>query len=128
LILDSSALVAMMLREAGAEELEQKIREADLLAVGAPTLFETGMVMTVKGGEMGRATVSSFLDDLDIVVTPFDERHWRAAFGAFTRFGKGRHPAGLNFGDCLTYATARIADRPLLFIGDDFAQTDIQAA
>jgi ribonuclease VapC len=128
LILDSSALVAVMWRETGAEELERKIGEADLLAVGAPTLFETGMVMTVKGGEVGRAAVSSFLDELDIIVMSFDERHWRAAFSAFTRFGKGKHPAGLNFGDCLTYATARVAERPLLFIGNDFAQTDIQAA
>lgn len=128
MILDSSAMVSVMLGEAGAEEIGRKVRTADLLAIGAPTLFETGMVMTVRRGEAGRDAVSSFLDALDIVVTPFDERHWRAAFAAFTRFGKGRHPAGLNFGDCLTYATARVAERPLLYVGNDFAQTDIQAA
>lgn len=128
MILDSSALISVMLGEAGAEEIERKIREAELLAIGAPTLLETGMVMTAKRGEPGRAVVSSFLDGVDVVVTPFDERHWRAAFAAFIRFGKGRHPAGLNFGDCMTYATARLAELPLLYVGDDFAQTDIQAA
>lgn len=117
-----------MLGEAGAEEIERKIRDADLLAIGAPTLFETGVVMTAKRGESGRAVVSSFLDDVDIVVAPFDERHWRAAFTAFLRFGKGRHPACLNYGDCMTYATARLAELPLLYVGNDFSQTDIQAA
>ena len=86
------------------------------------------MVMTAKRGELGRDVVSSFLENVDIVVTPFDERHWRAAFAAFIRFGKGRHPASLNFGDCMTYASARLAELPLLYVGDDFAQTDIQAA
>jgi ribonuclease VapC len=65
---------------------------------------------------------------LGVVVIPFDEQHADAAGDASVRFGKGRHPAKLNYGDCMTYATARLADGPLLFIGNDFAQTDIQAA
>jgi ribonuclease VapC len=61
-------------------------------------------------------------------VVPFDEGHWREALAAFIRFGKGRHPAGLNFGDCLSYATATIAAQPLLAVGEDFAKTDLVVA
>ena len=61
-----------------------------------------------------------------IVDVPFGELHWRAAVEAYSRFGKGRHKAGLNFGDCITYATARLADQPLLFVGEDFSQTDLR--
>lgn len=59
---------------------------------------------------------------------PFGEAHWREAVEAYRRFGKGRHPAGLNFGDCLTYATAKLAGEPLLFVGEDFPATDLEAA
>jgi ribonuclease VapC len=65
---------------------------------------------------------------MNIVVVPFDMAHWEAAAQAFIRYGKGRHPAALNYGDCMTYATAQLAERPLLYIGNDFAQTDIEAA
>jgi ribonuclease VapC len=58
-------------------------------------------------------------------VLPLDERHWVVAVDAFERFGKGRHPAAPNFGDCLTYAVAHVARRPLLYVGDDFARTDL---
>lgn len=117
-----------MLGEVGHEEIERKIQEADLLAIGAPTLFETGLVMMKRRGEPGRAAVSLFREDLGVAVTPFDERHWEAAVEAFSRFGKGHHPACLNFGDCMTYATARVAEEPLLYVGNDFAQTDLEAA
>jgi ribonuclease VapC len=65
---------------------------------------------------------------MEVLVIPFGEPHWSAAATAFIRFGKGRHPAALNYGDCMTYATARVAERPLLYVGNDFAQTDIEAA
>jgi ribonuclease VapC len=61
-------------------------------------------------------------------VVPFDDSHWALALDAYVRFGKGRHPSGLNFGDCLTYATAKLAGQPLLCIGDDFARTDLPRA
>lgn len=128
MILDSSAVVAVLLEEPGHEELERKMREQDVLAIGAPTLFETGIVMVNASGEGGRAAISRFRGDLNVVVVPFGQPHCEAAADAFARFGKGRHPAALNYGDCMTYATARLAGRPLLFIGDDFAQTDIEAA
>jgi ribonuclease VapC len=128
LILDSSAVVAVLLRQDGHGQLSETIDRADVLAIGAPTLLETGMVMIGAFDLHGRALVARFLEEKEIVVIPFDERHWSLAAEAFIRFGKGRHPAALNYGDCMTYATARRAGAPLLYVGDDFAKTDISAA
>lgn len=72
--------------------------------------------------------LSRFLEENEVVVTPFDDRHWGVAAEAFIRYGEGRHSAALNFGDCMTYATARLAEEPLLYVGEDFAQTDLVAA
>jgi ribonuclease VapC len=127
-ILDSSPVVSVLLRESGYKSLERKMREADVLAIGAPTLLETEMVIISARGEPGRNALSRFRASLDVVVVPFGAHHGDVAVEAFSRFGKGRHPAGLNYGDCMAYATARVAIEPLLFIGNDFAQTDIQAA
>jgi ribonuclease VapC len=127
-ILASSAVVAVVQEELGHEVLEQKMREADSLAIGAPTLVETGIVLVHQSGDSGHTAVTRFRAGLDVVVIPFGQPHWEAAADAFMRFGKGRHPAALNYGDCMTYATARIARRPLLFIGDDFARTDVETA
>ena len=69
-----------------------------------------------------------FLDELQVVEVPFGERHWRTAVDAYDRFGRGRHPAGLNFGDCLAYASAIVADVELLYVGEDFRHTDVRAA
>ena len=128
MIVDSSAVVALIYEEPGHEELERKLRESDLLAIGAPTLVETEMVLTREFGEGAHDVVSHFLKRLRVAVIPFGEHHWEVAVEAFSRFGKGRHAACLNYGDCMTYAIARIAGEPLLFVGDDFTQTDIQAA
>ncbi|MBS1846203.1 MAG: type II toxin-antitoxin system VapC family toxin [Actinobacteria bacterium] len=129
MILDGSALVAVLIQEPGYEALELKMREADLLATGAPTLVEADLVLARRTrDDMGRIALSRFRRDLGVVVIPFGERHREAAADAFSRFGRGRHPASLNYGDCMSYATARVADEALLFVGDDFAQTDIEAA
>jgi ribonuclease VapC len=128
LILDSSAVISVLREEEGHKRLHGPLERADTLAIGAPTLFETGMVAIGRLGGSGRALVGQFLEDWAVEVTPFDARHWRVAADAFVRYGKGRHPAALNYGDCMTYATAQIADAPLLFVGEDFSQTDIAAA
>ena len=88
----------------------------------------TGLVLTAKLGRSARGVLSGFLQEAGVTVIPFGEQHWRASVEAYTRFGKGRHAAGLNFGDCLAYATARMAGQPLLCIGDDFARTDLVLA
>jgi len=128
LILDSSAVVAVVFREPGHEELDQKMRDAEILGIGAPTLVETGMVLIGKYGDAAKTTIARFRESLDIVVVPFDVAHFEAAAEAFGRFGKGHHPAGLNYGDCMTYAVARVAHEPLLYVGNDFARTDIERA
>lgn len=128
MILDSSAVVAVLLGESRQEELATKMEGADLVAIGAPTLFETGMVMIGAMGQRGRGLIAQFLEAFEVEVIPFGHSHWKVAAEAFHRYGKGHHPAALNYGDCMSYATARIAERPLLFIGDDFARTDIEAA
>ncbi|HMI82061.1 MAG TPA: type II toxin-antitoxin system VapC family toxin [Solirubrobacterales bacterium] len=128
MILDSSAVIAVVFREKPHERLEELLAEAGSVAIGAPTLFETAMVALGRMGTEGEALVERFLEDLKVKVLPFGEQHWEAATDAFIRFGKGRHPAVLNFGDCMSYATAQIAGEPLLFVGNDFARTDIAPA
>lgn len=128
MIVDSSAVVAILKREPRQAELATKLEDAGLVAIGAPTLFETGIVTIGALGERGRGLLAQFLENFDVEVLPFGPSHWEVAMEAFLRYGKGRHPAALNYGDCMTYATARLAEKPLLFIGGDFAQTDIQAA
>lgn len=128
MIVDSSAVVAVLKREPLQEEMAFKLANADVVAIGAPTLFETDMVAIGALGRRGRAVIAQFLESFEVEVIPFGDNHWQVAAEAFMRFGKGRHPAGLNYGDCMTYATARIAEEPLLFIGNDFARTDIERA
>jgi ribonuclease VapC len=128
MILDSSPLLAILFDEQGQERFVTALERADLIAIGAPTLLETRMVATRKFDLRGRALVAQMLERWSVVVTPFDQRHARVAFDAFLRFGKARHPAALNYGDCMTYATARVAGMPLLFAGNDFGMTDIDAA
>jgi ribonuclease VapC len=129
LILDTSAVVAVIREEGGASGLMDAIEAAQSVAIGAPTLFETAMVLIVREGEAaGRSFLSLFLEENGIVSIPFDDRHRNLALDAFLRYGKGRHPAKLNLGDCMTYATARLADQPLLCIGNDFAKTDLWLA
>lgn len=128
MILDSSAILAILLREKGFEPLVEKLATAPAAGVGAPTLAEAGIVLTARIGPEAKAFLTTFLVETEIAVVPFGEVHWRTAVDAFQRYGKGRHRAGLNFGDCMTYATARLAEQPLLFTGGDFAQTDVLVA
>lgn len=140
MILDASALVALILGEPEAERLLSKLSSAadaaespwrkarPSLAIGAPTLVEATLVLSHRLGPVAMSLVERVLGELEVSILPFEERHWRLAIEAGRRFGKGRHPAGLNFGDCMAYASARQAARPLLATGGDFAQTDLVLA
>jgi len=128
MVLDSSALVAIILLEPNHEELLSKIEAAPGVAIGAPTLVETLIVLTARLRGEPTLALGELLRATEAEVIPFSEDHSRAALKAYLRFGKGRHPAALNFGDCLSYATASVARQPLLFVGDDFSRTDIPAA
>jgi ribonuclease VapC len=128
MILDSSAMVAILCQEPGHLALIDKLLASELVAVGAPTVFETAMVLTIKTGQDGLALVHDFLQESGALVTPFTQEHASSAFAAYLRYGKGRHPAALNFGDCLSYAAAKVSGQPLLFVGSDFSQTDLLPA
>jgi ribonuclease VapC len=128
LILDTSAIVAAIREEEGHECVLAAIEGANEIGVGAPTAFECSLVLVGKYGIVGRLMLSRFIEENRVISIPFDDRHWSAAVEAHIRYGKGRHPARLNYGDCMTYATAKVADAPLLFVGNDFAQTDVAAA
>lgn len=128
MILDSSALISVVRDEQGRDRLVEAIEGASQVGIGTPTLTESSIVLVRRFGPAGRSILSRFLRDNGVAAVPFDERHWSAAAEAFIRFGKGRHPARLNYGDCMTYATARVADAPLLFVGDDFKKTDLTPA
>jgi ribonuclease VapC len=128
MIVDSSAIVAVVLREPDHEALLRKMGQARTVAVPAPIVFEAAMVLTIKLGGDGLARVHEFLREVGASTMPFTDQHASAAFEAYYRYGKGRHPAALNFGDCLSYAAAKVSGHPLLFVGKDFPKTDIAAA
>ena len=98
------------------------------MLVSSPSLLEAGLVLTSRGSSDAIERLQGLLSEIDARTVEFGSEHWREAIAAFARFGKGRHPAGLNFGDCISYATARVAHQPLLAKGDDFPLTDIELA
>jgi ribonuclease VapC len=125
-IIDSSAVVAILLREPGWEPLLDHVATADVPpGIGAPTLAETGIVLAARLGIPGKTLLARFVQESGMRQISFSAEHWGVAVGAYLRFGNGRHPAALNFGDCLTYAISRLADEPLLCIGEDFSKTDL---
>lgn len=126
--LDSSALLAILFGESGYLDLVDRILAADHVRVGAPTLAETAIVLTARRKKSASRDVQALLDELGATVVPFTESHFFEAVRAYQRFGRGRHKAALNFGDCLSYAVATVARDPLLFVGDDFTHTDIVPA
>jgi ribonuclease VapC len=126
-IVDASALVAIVLREPGWEALVDKLA-AGPAGAGAPPLGEAGLVLTAKLGARGRSLLARVVQEARITIVPFTEEHWPIAVNAYARFGEGRHSAGLNFGDCLAYAVANLAGQPLLYVGDDFTKTDLPRA
>ena len=125
MIVDSSVLLAIVFKEDGWEYLVDALVNADALAVGTPTLAETGIVLSARLDEAAHGLLERMLDEFGIQEIPFGEVHWREAVDAFRRYGRGRHPAGLNFGDCMTYATAGLAGEKLAYVGNDFAQTEL---
>ena len=126
--LDSSALIAILFAEPGYLELVDRVLEADDVRVGAPTLVEASLVMSGRRRAPSTREVEGLVAELGVTVVPFGEAEWRLAVDAFVRYGRGRHPATLNFGDCLAYATAKSLGDPLLFVGDDFSKTDVASA
>jgi ribonuclease VapC len=128
MVLDTSALVAIVLKEPAGDLIRTKIEAAATSGIPAPALVEAAMVLSRRIGGDPIPLLTQLLDALEIQVIPLNGEHSRLAVQAFLRFGKGRHPAALNFGDCMVYAVASLANQPLLYIGNDFAQTDLKPA
>ena len=128
MILDSSAIVAIILKEPGYGSLLETIAAAPVVGVGMPTLTETAIVLSARLDTDARGLLARFLMEGSIETVPFGEAHFGTAVEAWVAYGRGRHPAALNFGDCLAFATARVAGQPLLCTGRDFAKTDLDLA
>ena len=126
MVLDTSALLALLLDEPEAEDFRAALEEDTTRLVSAATLLETALVIEARKGEPGGRELDTLIQKAEVVLVPVDAEHVSEARRAYARFGKGRHAAGLNFGDVFAYALARTAGEALLFKGDDFSKTDIR--
>ena len=128
MILDTSAVVAIALREPGFEGLKQKLARDPAVGIGVPTLTETCIVLSARMRQDTRGLLARFMQVASTATIPSGDAHYAVAVEAWLRYGRGRHPAAANFGDCLAYATAKTADQPLLCVGEDFSKTDLELA
>lgn len=128
MVIDTSAIVAVLCDEPEAEKFEQALIADPVRLVSAGTLLEAGIVIEAKLGEAGGGELDLWLFKLKAEIVPVTAEQVEVARDAFRKFGKGRHKAGLNFGDCFAYALAMERGEPLLFKGDDFAKTDVARA
>jgi ribonuclease VapC len=128
MIIDSSALLAMLLEEPEGHLFDVAIARSNICRISSAALLEASMILQSRRGEDGPRDLDLLIARFRIEIVAFSESQARLARDAFKRYGKGRHPAGLNFGDCMVYALARETGDDLLFKGSDFAQTDIAAA
>ncbi len=126
MVIDSSAVIAIMRHEPEREAFMRAIYQAEMRLMSAVTKLESSMVAAGTRGAAGLADVDGVLAELRVVIVPFTDHHASIARDAFIRYGKGRHPAGLNFGDCASYALAIAEAEPLLFKGTDFGATDVE--
>ena len=125
MIIDTSALVAILLDEPESEEFIRLISSAPRCLMSSFSLLETCIVIEAKKGPAGGRELDLFIHKARIEIASLNEEQCQIARDAWRKFGKGRHPAGLNIGDCCSYALARYSGERLLFKGDDFAQTDV---
>jgi ribonuclease VapC len=128
MILDTSAAVAILYKEPEAETFAKIIHDADVCRMSVASYVELSIVIENQLGPEGMRQAEAFFRRAGITIEPVTIDHGELARQAFLDFGKGRHKAGLNFGDCFPYALAKATGEPLLFKGNDFSQTDIKAA
>lgn len=128
MVLDTSAVLAVLFDEAEREEFVTKIAAAPRRLVSAATLVECSVVVEARRGPAAGRELELFLHRAGVHTVSVDEEQALVARAAWRRYGKGRHPAGLNYGDLFSYALARVSGDELLFKGDDFARTDVRAA
>jgi ribonuclease VapC len=128
MILDSSAILAVLFAETDAAVFAKAISEAESCKISAATFVEVAAVVETQTKGRGNRQLDSFLRRAAVGIEPVTEEQAHIAREAYSDFGKGRHPAGLNFGDCFSYALAKVTGEKLLFKGNDFSKTDIFAA
>ena len=129
MVIDTSVLVAVILGEPDAEAVLSLLQaNAGDLQLSAANLVEAGIVVEARQGPEAASDLRILVERLGIEIAPLDPGQAQVALAGWRRFGKGRHPAGLNFGDCFAYALAKATNAPLLFKGSDFAQTDVVSA
>ncbi|MEA2814711.1 MAG: ribonuclease VapC [Rhodospirillaceae bacterium] len=128
IVVDSSALIAIYFNEPEKASFALAVVSVDAPCIGAPNFLEASMVAETRHGEAGCRELDRIAANLGLEIVPFDASHIQGARDALRRFGKGRHRASLNFGDCCAYALAKLRDVPLLFKGNDFALTDLKRA
>ncbi|NJO36365.1 MAG: type II toxin-antitoxin system VapC family toxin [Rhizobiales bacterium] len=128
MVIDPSAVLAILQREPESERFAALIEADPIRLISAVSVLEAGMIAEVRKGEAGALELDNFILRGQIQTVPFDAEQADIARLALRRFGKGRHPAALNFGDCAVYALASSRGEPLLFKGEDFSKTDIAQA
>ena len=128
MIVDSSAVLAILFSEPDARRHAGAIMAASPCRMSVANVLEASIVVERRGGDSTAHELDTLLKSAEIELVPVTVEHLEAARRAWRRFGKGNHPAALNFGDCFAYALAKATGEPLLFKGEDFAQTDIEAA
>lgn len=128
MIVDTSAVLAILFNEEDAEKYARAISEAESCSMSAVNFVEAAIVVEAQTKERGSRQFDAFFRRAGIVIEPVTEEQAHAARQAYTDFGKAHHAAGLNFGDCFAYALARVTGEPLLFKGQDFKKTDLEAA
>ncbi len=128
MVVDTSALLAILQDEPERRAFAELIEAAASCSMSVANLLESSLVIESRYGAEGLRDLDQLIEKARIELVPVDVEQLGIARRAFSRFGKGRHPAALNLGDCFAYALARALGEPLLYKGDDFARTDIEAA
>lgn len=128
MVIDTSAVIAILLEDTTAERLSRAIRTASTRRMSAASVVEAGIVAQARLHDAGDRNLDRLLRHLEVEIIPFTERHAVIARVAHRRFGRHHHPAKLNYGDCFSYALAHALGEPLLFVGNDFSQTDVDVA
>jgi ribonuclease VapC len=126
MVIDTSAVLAILMRERVADRLVSAVEADRTRLVSAATVVEASMVLLGRYGEVGDPQLDRLLRGIGAEVVPVGEEQVALARDAALRFGRGRHAAALNFGDCFSYALSVARGEPLLFVGDDFSQTDVE--
>ena len=124
-VVDTSAVVALLTGESSGDRVAHAMEDSDRLLISAATLVELGIVLETRLGPVGSAVIGRFLRASHLEVIEVDRETAHAAVDGWRRFGKGRHPAGLNYGDSFVYALATALGASVLCLGDDFARTDV---